>query len=51
MTFVSFTAALKTSSKFTLNINKENSKKFSPGKIKKQPRTPNRVAGSKGELR
>lgn len=37
-------------SKYTLNINKEN-KKFSPSsnRIKKVVRTPNRIAGSKGE--
>ena len=36
--------------KYTLNINKEN-KKFSPGsnRVKKQTRTPNRVAGNKGK--
>lgn len=40
----------KTSSKFTLNINKEN-KKFSPtSRIKKTQRTPVRVPGGRGEL-
>ncbi|XP_070498276.1 kinesin-like protein KIF18A [Chironomus tepperi] len=38
----------KPPSKYTLSINKENTKKFSPtNRIKKLPRTPNRLAGSK----
>lgn len=39
------------SSKFSLNINKEN-KKYSPGanRVKKLSRTPIRIAGSKGML-
>lgn len=36
--------------KVALNINKEN-KKYSPNnRIKKLPRTPNRIAGNKGEF-
>lgn len=50
LTKISIPAALKASSKYTLNINKENTRKFSPGKIKK-PRTPNRVTVSKGNIK
>lgn len=48
--FVGLKPKPATTSKYTLNVNKEN-KKFSPSsRVKKTVRTPSRIAGSKGEL-